>query len=196
MQLGQLGEILENDSVVMIVQLADENGDPIRPEEEPLWRGVTMLHYEGGRWVRQAKGTQAVVSFKRDARLKGRLIRQRIKLEPIDSPTLFGIRPILNAFSTFERSQPCLSNNDGTLFRSDLLNGEYDYEVISDRDAAGFQIHESPPSDRDSVFLSMPVGLRAKLKAIAEPVIARLIQTGQTLSPRAPRAGSISPRIG
>ncbi len=177
-QLGQLGEILENDSVVMIVQLADENGDPIRPEDEPLWRGVTMLHYEGGRWVRQAKGTQAVVSFKRDARLKGRLIRQRIKLEPIDSPTLFGIRPILNAVSTFERSQPCLSNNDGTLFRSDLLSGEYDYEVISDRDTAGFQIHESPPSDRDSVFLSMPAGLRAKLKAIAEPVIARINPDG------------------
>ena len=88
-QLGQLGEILENDSVVMIVQLTDENGDVTQLEEEPLWRGVTMLHYEGGRWVRQAKGTQAVVSFKRDKRLKGRLIRQRIKLEPIDSPTLF-----------------------------------------------------------------------------------------------------------
>ena len=97
-QLGQLGEILENDSVVMTVQLSDENGDAIRPDEEPLWRGVTMLHYEGGRWVRQTKGTQAIVSFKDDARLKnGRLIRQKIKLEPIDSPTLFGIRPILNA---------------------------------------------------------------------------------------------------
>jgi hypothetical protein len=172
-QLGQLGEILENDSVVMIVQLTDENGDVIRLEEEPLWRGVTMLHYEAGRWVRQAKGTQAVVSFKRDKRLKGSLIRQRIKLEPIDSPTLFGIRPMLNAVSIFERSQPCLSNNDGTLFRSDLLSGEYDYEVTSDRDTAGYQIHESPPpSDRDDVFLSMPAGLREKLKAIAEPIIA------------------------
>ncbi len=172
-QLGQLGEILENDSVVMIVQLTDENGDVIQLEEEPLWRGVTMLHYEGGRWIRQAKGTQAVVSFKRDKRLKGKLIRQRIKLEPIDSPTLFGIRPILNAVSVLDRSQPSLSNNDGTLFRSDLLSGEYDYEVTSDRDPEGYQIHESPPpSEKDDVFLSMPAGLREKLKAIAEPIVA------------------------
>ena len=88
-QLGQLGEILENDSVVMTVELTDEQGEATRPDEEPLWRGVTMLHYERGRWHRQTKGTQAVVSFKDDPRLKnGKLIRQKIKLEPIDSADL------------------------------------------------------------------------------------------------------------
>ena len=30
-QLGQLGEILENDSVVMTVELADEQGQATRP---------------------------------------------------------------------------------------------------------------------------------------------------------------------
>ena len=188
-QLGQLGEILENDSVVMIVQLTDENGDPIRPEEEPLWRGVTMLHYEGGRWIRQAKGTQAVVSFKRDARLKGRLIRQRIKLEPIDSPTLFGIRPILNAGSMVERSQPCLSNNDGTLFRSDLLSGEYDYDVISDPNTAGFQIHESRRSTGIRWACQMPAGLRKpSSRRLPKASSSRvLIQTGRMPLPPAPR---------
>jgi protein-glutamine gamma-glutamyltransferase len=174
-QLGQLGEILENDSVVMTVQLFDEHGEATRPDEEPLWRGVTMLHYDAGRWVRQTKGSQAIVSFTEDPRLKnGRLIRQKIKLEPIDSATLFGIRPILNTSSVSERVQPSLSNNDGTLFRSDLLSGEYDYEVVSDRDTEGYQLHEAPPSTEDNVFLSMPPGLSEKLNAIAEPIVASI----------------------
>ena len=190
-QLGQLGEILENDSIVMTVVLTDEKGEATRPEEEPLWRGVTMLRYDGGRWHRQNKGAQAIVSFKDDPRFKnGRLIRQKIKLEPIDSPTLFGIRPILDA-SSVQKIQPALSNNDATLFRPDVLNEEYDYEVISDRNVEGTQPHEAPPreivvdrdvegaqpngaspSKEDKAFLSMPAGLKGKLKAIAEPLMA------------------------
>ena len=125
-----------------------------------------MLRYEGGRWHRQNEGTQAVVSFKDDPRIKtGKLIRQRIKLEPIDSPTLFGIRPMLDTSSVSQASPPAFSTNDGTLFRSDVLSGEYDYEVVSDRTAAGPQPHEAPPSTEDNAFLSMPPGLKAKLKS-------------------------------
>ena len=62
-QLGQLGEILENDTVVMTVELTDDDDKTIRPAEEPLWRGVTMLRYDKGRWHRQSKPTQTVVSF-------------------------------------------------------------------------------------------------------------------------------------
>src|SRR5262249_46066085 len=135
-QLGQLGEILENDSVVMTVELFDERGESIRPDEEPLWRGVTMLRYDGSRRHLQNHGTLTVVAMKSDARLHtGKLIRQKIKLEPIDFSTLFGIRPILNASALFHKVEPALNNNDGTLFRPDELNDEYDYEVISDRSA-------------------------------------------------------------
>ncbi len=178
-QLGQLGEILENDSVVMTVELADEQGQPTRPDDEPLWRGVTMLRYESGRWHRQNRGTQAVVSFKDDPRMKtGKLIRQRIKLEPLDSPALFGIRPMLDTSSFSQASPPSFSTNDGTLFRSDVFSGEYDYEVVSDRTATGPQSHEAPPSTEDDAFLSMPPGLKAKLRAIAEPVVAGIDPAG------------------
>ena len=83
----------------MTVELTDEKGEATRPDEEPLWRGVTMLRYDGGRWHRQTKGDSGGRQLQRsDPRLKeGKLIRQKIKLEPIDSPTLFGIRPILDA---------------------------------------------------------------------------------------------------
>ncbi len=116
-QLGQLGEILENDTVVMTVEFLDEDGKTIRPDEEPLWRGVTMLHYDNGRWRRQSqRPTQTVASF--PSRRRTRFIpkiRQRIKLEPNDSTTLFGIRPIRDARRP--SIHPYLNPLDGTLFR-------------------------------------------------------------------------------
>ena len=93
-QLGQLGEILENDSIVMTVELTDQDGQAFQPDHELLWRGVTMAKYEGRRWIRQARPTQAVVSLPTGRRMRtSKLIHQKIKLDPIDSPTLFAIRP-------------------------------------------------------------------------------------------------------
>ena len=93
--LGQFGEILENDTVVMTVEFTDMDGKTIRPPGEPLWRGVTMLRYEYGAMAAPVPATssQMYVGFPgRD--LSPKLIRQKIKLEANDSPTLFAIRPI------------------------------------------------------------------------------------------------------
>ena len=173
-QLGQLGEILENDSVVMSVELTDDDDKAIRPVEEPLWRGVTMLRYDKGRWHRQSKPTQAVVSFRREARTRTlRKIHQKITLEPNDSATLFGIRPMLDAISA-HRFAPHLSTNDGTLFRADQRGGDYEYEVVSDADMDALQPHESPPGESHTLLLSIPAELRPRLQAIAEPLVANI----------------------
>jgi hypothetical protein len=119
------------------------------------------------------------VSFRADSRLReGKLIRQKIKLEPIDSPTLFGIRPVLDASSVYQKVEPALSTNDGTLFRTDVLNDEYDYEVVSDFSASGAQPHEAPPGNDDNAFLAMPTGLLTKLREIAQPVVAGIDPRG------------------
>jgi protein-glutamine gamma-glutamyltransferase len=180
-QLGQLGEILENDTVVMTVEFVDEDGKNIHPAEDPLWRGVTMLHYENGRWRRQSqRPTQTVESFPtsyRDA--KTQMIRQRIKLEPNDSNTLFGIRPIRDARARARRFQPYLNPLDGTLFRSDARGGTYDYEVDSDADQDGLQVGESPPSEyRRELLLKMSEPLKERLKKIAEPLVANIADKG------------------
>jgi hypothetical protein len=179
-QLGQLGEILENDSVVMTIELTDEDDKTIHPVEETLWRGVTMLRYEKGRWHRQSKPTQAVVSFRNDRRPLGirKTIHQKITLEPNDSATLFGIRPILNATSA-RRYAPHLSTNDGTLFRPDQRGGEYDYEVISDTVSTAPQLHESPPGEFDKYLLSVPADLEPRLRQIAEPLVANIDAKGE-----------------
>ena len=66
----------------MTIELTNDDGETIRPAGEPLWRGVTMLRYDKGRWHRQAKPTQSVVSFKTDRRRLPTRIHQKIKLEP------------------------------------------------------------------------------------------------------------------
>jgi transglutaminase-like putative cysteine protease len=183
-QLGQLGEILESDSVVMTVELSDENGKTVQPAEELLWRGVTMFRYEGGRWHRQAKPTQAVVGFNIDRRPRNsRKLRQKIKLEPIDSPTLFGVRPIIYVRS-FLPFSPSMSTNDGTLFRSDAPGGAYDYEVVSDLDPNAIQTQESPPGDHGPFRES----LKSRLRAIAEPIVAHIKEPG----PEADRARALA----
>ena len=55
-RLGQLGEILENDAVVLSVELTDDERPdrPARPEDL-LWRGVTLTRYEDGGWIRRAR---------------------------------------------------------------------------------------------------------------------------------------------
>ena len=99
-QLGQIGEILENDASVMRVTLYDADGRRLQPEDEPLWRGVVMQTYEGGRWHRQPTFSTEPGPFRRgpeDGPVLRQVfdIRQQIKIEPTDSPILFGIRPIL-----------------------------------------------------------------------------------------------------
>jgi protein-glutamine gamma-glutamyltransferase len=172
-QLGQLGEILENDTVVMTVEFLDEDGKTIRPVDEPLFRGVTMLQYDKGRWRRESQRPTQTVESSASARDKNmHIFRERIKLEPNDSTTLFGIRPIRDARS---RSHPSLNPLDGTLYRPDTRGGAYDYEVDSDTDADGFQGGESPPSNaRRGRSLVIAEPLKEHLKKIAEPVVAHV----------------------
>jgi hypothetical protein len=174
-QLGQLGEILENDTVVMTVELSDENGKVIHPDTELLWRGVTLLHYEKGRWRRQAQRTQTVVKMPPDrGGQQHPEIHQAIKLEPNDSSTLFAIRPV-RAMDSPGRLTPYMNPIDGTLFRPDSRGGAYDYIVVSDADPNAHQRNEVCPSlFRTEVLLSIPEDLKARLRKIAEPIVARI----------------------
>jgi hypothetical protein len=179
-QLGQLGEILENDSVVMTVELTDQDGHPLRMEE-PLWRGVTMLQYQDGKWHRQTRGTQSVVGYETRRPHAAAEIHQKIKLEPIDSQALFAMRPILDASPVDNnRSAPMMSTNDGTLYRPDKPHSQYDYEVISSANIDDPQHHESPPNSYSRLHLSMPPTLKAHLRKIAEPIVANIPAEGQT----------------
>jgi len=181
-ELGQMGEILENDSVVMTVEMFDENESRVVPQGEPLWRGVTMAVYDNGRWKRQGKqnSTFPIFNRPRDRRpgsdpSRG-LIRQRIKLEANDSNVLFGLRPMLDASPVVDASAnrnygPLLNSIDGTISRPFGRGRAFDYEVRSFRDAEIPQPGEVAPGAYLKRLTGMPEGLRPRLKAIATRVI-------------------------
>ena len=170
--LGQLGEILENDTPVMTIEFSDSDKNPTRPPPEPLWRGVTLNDYASGRWRRQSRHqlrtfpTYQISSFQRRS-----IIRQIIKLEPNDSPTLFGIRPFLEV-NAARRIPPSLNPLNGTVFRTPP-RGPYDYEVISDSDPTAPQIGEAPPSPEriKDVLLGLAPDLKTQLREIATPLV-------------------------
>jgi len=180
-KLGQLGEILENDSVVMSVEFTDENRIPMHLPGEPLFRGVTLSQYETGRWRRQVqRSLQTIVSlppFRNTGPRKRAVIRQFIKLEPNDSTTLFAMRPILELSAT-SRLAPFLNPLDGTIFRPESRGG-YDFEVLSDADSQAPQENEIPPSsDRMKILLGMPETLKARFRKIALPLVQHLPAEG------------------
>ncbi len=170
-KLGQLGEILENDSVVMSVELYDTDWKRIPPPLEPLWRGVTMVSYDRGRWHRPSR-TDRAQDFPEPARPRAsrKLIRQHIRLEPTDSAVLFGLRPMVDAKSgSGSRAKPELSSIDGTIVRDDPRSETYDYRVDSGTDPNTPQPGERPPRRGElSMLLELPQPIRAPLAEIAE----------------------------
>ena len=170
-QLGQLGEILENDSVVMSVELSDREGRriPHDPAAEYRWRGVSLDSYEKGRWRRPKLLPSGYAWGLAESNREARLIRQTIKLEPTESPILFSIRPILAANSVDRPYQPDLNEIDGTLFRMNTASVTVDYVADSSNRPDQAQPGEAYPGPGYAAkLLAMDDDLRARLRAIAE----------------------------
>ncbi len=99
--LGDMGQILESDDLVMEIELFDhDTGTPVPPHEyltelnggEPLFRGAVLEQYVSGRWL---AGRGASPSQDPRLRAESGALRQQIRLQPIGSPTLFGVGTVL-----------------------------------------------------------------------------------------------------
>jgi hypothetical protein len=169
-QLGQLGEILENDSPVMSVEMIDREGTKLVPDEslEYRWRGVCLDRYEKGRWSRPRIKPNGLTLGLAELWRESRVIRQLIKLEPIDSPVLFGLRPVVDMDAPDKRFSPELNEFDGTLFRADTRAVPLDYSIDSSERPDLPQPGELyPPRFYLQKLVTMPEDLKAKLRPIA-----------------------------
>lgn len=179
--LGQLGEILENDTPVLTVAFTDLDRNPIPPPVEPLWRGVTLNNYENGRWRRQTnRSLRTFPPVRASQMIERNAFRQIIKLEANDSPTLFAIRPFMGmTTSAGRRFPPSLNEVDGTAFRQNA-RGPLDYEAVSDPDPSAPQIGEKPPSPQRvrEVLLAIAPQLKTRMRSIAEPLVDGLPNEG------------------
>lgn len=186
-RLGQMGEILESEDVVMSIELYDEQEQRIEPAEEMLWRGVALSTYEGGRWLRLRPDPRELDETDLYPELSFRQIRQQIRLESTANEILFALRPILRA----EGRDLLLNGRDGTLYRSDLRPresfrtafnrnpGAFDYVVISNADSSARQPGEQVPRRNgtlDSRLLAVPEDLRQAIDPLVASQVASLAE--------------------
>ncbi len=173
-KLGQLGEILENDSVVMSVESFDEQtGNRVELEGEPLWRGVTLGAYENGVWRRQSPDSATFPIAPVPGATKRRILRVQIKLEANDSNVLFGLRPMLEVGPDSLEAQ--LNPNDGTIFRENTRGGTIDYFIRAERADPRLQRGETLPTNpQRGALLGIPAKLVEPLRAVADPIVENI----------------------
>jgi hypothetical protein len=97
--LGEMGQLLQNDQVVMRVRVEKSNG---KNPGSMKWRGVALDTFDNKSWSKSKKGySEPYVKGERDFFLldyasdKDNLTIQTVYLEPLDTPALFALsRPI------------------------------------------------------------------------------------------------------
>lgn len=184
-RLGQMGEILENDSVVMSVETLNPEGRSVQPDAETRWRGVTLVNYEDGRWSRGPIFYFSLPLVTIDDIPRDQLVRQQIRLEATDSEVLFGARPILDARSR-QTVDLGLNAYDGTIYRRDQRPdydyegrpprrpGSFDYEVTTLADADAIQPGEQPPpGELRRALIGLPESIRPRLRKLVEEALGR-----------------------
>ncbi len=177
-QLGRMGEVLENDAVVMTIESFDSAGNRVQPDEETHWRGISLVNYRDGKWSRESPAGRPIAAsgVGSEARTRGtHVVRHRIKLEPSRTQPIFAPRPVLRAKVTGTGNDPRFSTQDATLSRGPNDGGYYEYEVWT---APGslFQPDEEVPTEdqpRYGRFLSLP-GLTAPGRAPRSQLKERL----------------------
>ncbi len=179
--LGQMGEILESDGIVMSVEFSDQDNASVVPEPDILLRGLSLTRYENGGWDRADPSYASVESFGPLEAGRGPFVRQRYKLEPTDGDVLFALRPILRVASQ-NPGEILFNERDGSLVRRDQggVDGDgrpnrpnkYDYTVISGVRDPAFQPGELDRSG-DSL-VQVPEDLKGPLIEISKPVLDTL----------------------
>jgi transglutaminase-like putative cysteine protease len=173
-KLGQIGEILESEEVVLSVELYDEDDRRIKSAPEQLWRGVALTDYRDGRWSRSephdvSLPSTAGAGVRHD--WPSKRIWQHIKLEPSDNSVLFAIRPMLAV------SGRGISMNqwDGMLYRTNYNpSASAEYDVISANDGSLIQPLEAEltPIELKRSLVEVSEPLKARLASIVEPLVA------------------------
>ena len=174
-KLGELGEILENDSPVMSVELVDTENARIIPDEsiEYRWRGISLDRYESGRWYRPRPREGSYIHGLPERFRGARITRQLVKMEPTDNPILFGLRPVVGTGAPDDRYAPNMSTLDGSFFRTDPRAISFDYWIDSFDKADSPQQGEDYPS-RD--YIRRLTAISPKLKARLRPIALTLVE--------------------
>jgi transglutaminase-like putative cysteine protease len=182
-QLGQMGEILENDGLVMTVELLDNQRRPVRPEGEPYWRGVTLVNYSAGRWLREGIGQERSISSMSFPIVRPETqLRQHIKMEATSGDVIFSMRPVWGATGRLS-GEMAFNDYDGTLYLKEpsrpdasgeaIRRGSIDYDVYTLTDSSVAQPYEGYPDvSRLEELTMVPTETRRQLLELSEQILS------------------------
>lgn len=146
--LGDMGQILENNDLVMEIELFDHDSKlPVLAKNyenelggfDPLFRGQVLEIYQSARWTRMEREQwRQAPGFATE----NQSLEQRIRLQPIGTPMLFGAGRVLTALTTSREEQVLKERNAGTLRRSMEadLGRVFPYSILSSRRESSPQI--------------------------------------------------------
>ncbi len=148
--LGDMGEILESDDLVMEVELFDhDTGQPIPVDQyieelgpDPLFRGAVLEQYYNGRW-NQLFEDRWVTAPPRTS--EPGALQQRIRLQPLGTGTLFGAGNVLTCVPERRADDRIEKRPTATMYRreNERATSSFVYHAISSR---------SDPDIRGAVF--------------------------------------------
>ena len=110
-KLGDIGQVMESNELVMQVTVTDETNKKLSPTElanfigaEPLFRGAILENYSQGAWTEEKYPDYLWMAAPAGAERIQR-VKVQISLQPIGSPVLFYPGAVLNAWSNNDSEQ-------------------------------------------------------------------------------------------
>jgi len=170
MELGAIGQLKQNDAVVMRVRLDKANEKSFG---ELHWRGVALDSFDNKTWKKsESIYVEPHKKGERDFFLidyptnKSDLTIQTIYLEPIDSTVLFALARPVAVQGNF---QTLLEDSEGAL---EFLRPGFEratYKVYSDQNLpsqAELRVDNGSYSDKDNHYLEIPKNLDIRIEAL------------------------------
>ena len=173
--LGEIGQLLQNDEVIMRARIEKSNG---QNPNSMHWRGVALDTFDNKRWSKSKKEySEPFVKGERDFFLldyalnKDDLTIQTVYLEPIDTPALFALARPVAVQGNF---QVLKKDSEGAV--TFLRNGfdRLSYKVYSDTNvpnAAELKSDNENYAPEDAKrYLQLPAKIDARIAALARQI--------------------------
>lgn len=170
-KLGGIGNIQQNDQVVMRVRLEGEGSDTSRMR----WRGVALDTFDNKSWSRKVAAKEPRIRGERDiiqidyASGREAITVQTVYLEPLENPVLFGLPKIIGVQGNF----PVLFKDRHGSVSFNRSGERISYKVLSDRSLPSpeqLRADRAEYSDDIDNYLKFPDGIDPRIKQLAAQV--------------------------
>lgn len=198
-ELGDLGQAIEDPSKVMQVSFADNLGRSLQVHGEIYLQGAILMNYAQGHWQTGMPSWNAHVEVLEDIAdpPKKGFVRQEIKIEALDHNELFYVAPFIPLKRTFEMS---FDHGRQRLVRADqICSSQFHYKLGTTAIVDGMQKPLVPRERREATqerALAMPEDVGAPALPNLRKLARRWIEeSGLPASDRVGRARYLEQKL-